>query len=110
LAAEAGQALTRIDTTALQLAELIESISLAAEQQARASAGIARAMGEISSVTTSTTAGTQQAAASVAGLAALADDLRSSVAAFRLEMEEQSRAESYPTAGAGRKELVGAGR
>ena len=110
LAAEAGQALTRIDTTALQLAELIESISLAAEQQARASAGIARAMGEISSVTTSTTAGTQQAAASVAGLAALADDLRSSVAAFRLEMEEQSRAESYPTAGAGHKELVGAGR
>ena len=110
LAAEAGQALTRIDTTALQLAELIEAISLAAEQQARASAGIARAMGEISSVTTSTTAGTQQAAASVAGLAALADDLRSSVAAFRLEMGEQSRAESAPTTGAGHKELVGAGR
>jgi twitching motility protein PilJ len=44
LAAEAGQSLTRIDATALQLSELIEAISLAAEQQARASAGIARAM------------------------------------------------------------------
>jgi twitching motility protein PilJ len=72
---------------------LIEAISLAAEQQARASAGIARAMGEISSVTTSTTAGTQQAAASVASLAALADDLRSSVATFRLETEADRLAE-----------------
>jgi methyl-accepting chemotaxis protein len=85
LADEAGHALARIDATATQLAELIEAISLAAEQQARASAGIARAMGEVSALTTGTTAGTQQAAASVAALAALATDLRASVAAFRLE-------------------------
>ena len=84
VAEEAGQKLGQIDATATQLAELIEAISLAAEQQARASAGIARAMGEISSATTSTSAGTQQAAASVAGLAALADDLRSSVAGFKV--------------------------
>ena len=90
LADEAGRALTRIDTTATQLAELIEAISLAAEQQARASAGIARAMGEISGITTGTTAGTQQAAASVGALAALADDLRASVAAFRLGTEAVS--------------------
>ncbi|MFN8512404.1 MAG: methyl-accepting chemotaxis protein [Thermomicrobiales bacterium] len=91
VAEEAGQKLEQIDVTATQLAELIEAISLAAEQQARASAGIARAMGEISSVTTSTTAGTQQAAASVASLAALADDLRASVATFRLSVDASAR-------------------
>jgi twitching motility protein PilJ len=87
VADEAGRALARIDATSVQLAELIEAISLAAEQQARASSGIARAMGEISGITTGTTAGTQQAAASVAALAALADDLRASVATFRLGTE-----------------------
>jgi twitching motility protein PilJ len=90
LADEAGRALGRIDATATQLAELIEAISLAAEQQARASAGIARAMGEISGITTGTTAGTQQAAASVASLATLAGDLRESVAAFRLGTESSN--------------------
>jgi len=90
VAEEAGQKLGQIDATAAQLAELIEAISLAAEQQARASAGIARAMGEISSATTSSTAGTQQAAASIAALAALADDLRASVATFRLGTEART--------------------
>ena len=85
VADEAGSALARIDATAEQLAELIEAISLAAEQQARASAGIARAMGEVSGITASTTTGSQQAAISVAALAALADGLRASVATFRLE-------------------------
>ncbi len=94
---EAGRALAQIDATASQLAELIETISLAAEQQARASTGIARAMHEVSSLTTGTTAGTQQAAASVAALATLADDLRESVATFRLGDE----AKAGPIAGGG---------
>ncbi len=111
LASEAGQSLVRIDSTALQLSELIEAISLAAEQQARASAGIARAMGEISSVTTSTTAGTQQAASSVASLAVLADDLRASVAAFRLDAAPQAPAAPAPQAQVARRgELAGAAR
>src|SRR5205823_2706267 len=57
LADEAGRNLQAIDQVVGQMAELIEAISLAAEQQARASAGIARAMGEISAVTQSTSAG-----------------------------------------------------
>ncbi len=89
VADDAGRALARIDTTARQLAELIEAISLAADQQARASAGIARAMTEISGITTGTTAGTRQAAAAVAALATLADDLRQGVAAFRLDDTER---------------------
>jgi twitching motility protein PilJ len=85
LADDAGRSLEAIDQIVDQLAELIEAISLAAEQQARASAGIARAMGELSTVTQGTAVGSQQAATSVASLAALADDLRESIAAFRLE-------------------------
>jgi methyl-accepting chemotaxis protein len=84
LADEAGRSLQAIDQVVGQLNELIEAISLAAEQQARASAGIARAMSEISAVTQSTSAGTEQASGAVAALATLADDLRASVAAFRL--------------------------
>ncbi len=87
LADAAGQSLGEVDQIVGQLAELIEAISLAADQQARASAGIARAMTEISGITTGTTAGTRQAAAAVAALAALADDLRQGVAAFRLSTE-----------------------
>ena len=40
--------------------------------------------------TTSSTAGTQQAASSIAALAALADDLRASVATFRLGTEART--------------------
>ena len=90
LADDAGRSLEAIDQIVDQLAELIEAISLAADQQARASAGIARAMGELSSVTQGTASGSQQAATSVASLAALADDLRESVAAFRLEANGHS--------------------
>ena len=113
LADAAGQSLGEIDQIVGQLAELIEAISLAADQQARASAGIARAMTEISGITTGTTAGTQQAAAAVAALAALADDLRLGVAAFRLD--EGARATpatplaTLPTAGRS-GELVAVGR
>jgi methyl-accepting chemotaxis protein len=85
LADEAGRSLDSIDQIVGQLAELIEAISLAADQQARASAGIARAMSELSTVTQGTAVGSQQAAASVASLATLADDLRESVATFRLD-------------------------
>jgi len=85
LADAAGQSLGEIDRIVGQLAELIEAISLAADQQARASGGIARAMTEISGITAGTTAGTRHAAAAVAALAALADDLRRGVAAFRLD-------------------------
>ncbi len=87
LADAAGRSLGEIDQIVGQLAALIEAISLAADQQARASVGIARAMTEISGITTGTTAGTRHAAAAVAALATLADDLRQSVAAFRLTAE-----------------------
>jgi methyl-accepting chemotaxis protein len=85
LADDAGRSLQQIDAIVGQLAELIEAISLASEQQARASSGIAGAMAEVSQVTQTTTTASDQASQSIAALAALADDLRASVAAFRLD-------------------------
>lgn len=80
----AGQSLEAIDAVVSRLAELSESIWQAAEQQAEVSRGIARAMAEISEITETTTAGSQQTAESVGYLARLAEQLRLSVAAFKL--------------------------
>jgi methyl-accepting chemotaxis protein len=103
LADEAGSALTQIDIVVEQLSELIEAISLAADQQARASADIARSMQDISAVTQTTTSSTKQAADSINYLASLAERLRSSVATFRLNRErgEQPQSWSYGSSMAG---------
>jgi twitching motility protein PilJ len=84
LAEQAGEALGEIETVSNRLAELIQSISLAAKQQARGSETIAKSMSEISEVTQQTAAGTKQAAVSISNLAGLTDELRGSVSAFKL--------------------------
>jgi twitching motility protein PilJ len=86
LADQAGQTLGEIESVSARLAELIQSISLAAKQQARGSENLSKAMGEISEVTQQMAAGTTQAAVSINNLATLADELRSAVSAFRLPM------------------------
>ncbi len=90
IANEAGQRLHEIETVSDKLSELINSISLAAKQQARGSETIARSMTEIAEVTQQTAAGTREATSSIGNLAVLADDLRSSVSAFKLPNEEQN--------------------
>ena len=84
LADQAGQALSEIETVSNRLAELIQSISLAAKQQARGSETLATSMDEIAGVTQQTAAGTKQAAVSISSLALLADELRASVSTFKL--------------------------
>jgi methyl-accepting chemotaxis protein len=84
LADQAGQALTEIEGVSNRLAELIQSISLAAKQQARGSEALAKSMGEISEVTQQTAAGTKQAAVSISNMALLADELYGSVSTFKL--------------------------
>jgi methyl-accepting chemotaxis protein len=84
VADQAGQALGEIEGVSTQLAELTQSISLAAAQQARDSENLSKAMGEISGVTQQTAAGTKQAAVSISTLATLADELRDSVSTFKL--------------------------
>ncbi len=84
LAAEAGQTLADIDSVSNELAQLIESISLSAKQQARGAEAVSNSMIEISEVTKMTSDGTSQAADSVSQLAQLADGLRGSVSRFSL--------------------------
>ncbi|MCB9431285.1 MAG: methyl-accepting chemotaxis protein [Ardenticatenaceae bacterium] len=84
LANEAGLALMEIESVSNQLAELIQSISLAATQQARGSETIAFSMNEIATVTQQTAVGTKDVAVAITRLAMLADQLRSSVSTFKL--------------------------
>jgi methyl-accepting chemotaxis protein len=84
LANQAGQALVEIESVSNRLAELIQSISLAAKQQARGSETLAKSMDDISNVTQQTAAGTKQAAVSISNMALLADELRASVGIFKL--------------------------
>ena len=84
LANEAGRALGEIETVSNRLAELIQSISQAAKQQARGSEAVASSMSEIAEVTQETAAGTKQASVSISSLAVLADNLSGSVSTFKL--------------------------
>ena len=87
LANAAGEKLNEIQAVSTQLSELIQSISLAAQQQARGSGAIARSMNEIAEVTQQTAVGTKQANISIGNLASLADELRESVSQFKIEEE-----------------------
>jgi len=84
LANDAGRTLGEIEAVSNRLSELIQSITLAAKQQARGSESVAKSMGEISEVTQQTSAGTKQAAVAIRNLAELADELRESLDRFRL--------------------------
>ncbi|HKX28879.1 MAG TPA: methyl-accepting chemotaxis protein [Blastocatellia bacterium] len=90
LADQAGRSLSEIETVSAQLAELIESISLIAEQQAQGTQAVSRTMVKLSEVTQHTASDMKQSATSVNTLAALADDLRASVASFKLSNNGRS--------------------
>ena len=81
---EAEQALREIGTVSRQLAELIDSISRATQEQASSASRVAANMKVILGITQLTTDGTKQTATSAARLTALADGLKSSVAGFKL--------------------------
>jgi twitching motility protein PilJ len=80
----AGQALTEIETVTNNLARLIQSISTATEAQTEAASLVTQNMQQIQEITTLTTDGTKQTTESIVQLTALADDLRKSVAGFKL--------------------------
>src|SRR5205807_2055776 len=81
---EADQALREIEQVSNRLAELIDSISGATQQQAASAAQVAGKMKIILGITQLTTEGTKKTAASAARLTALADGLKNSVAGFKL--------------------------
>ncbi len=80
----AGQALSEIDFVTKNLAQLIEQISKATHTQANATNKVAQNMQDILEITRQTTRGTQQAAGSIRDLAAVAQELKSSVSGFKL--------------------------
>jgi twitching motility protein PilJ len=84
IANEAGVALSEIQQVSNRLAELIQAISDAAQQQARGSEQVAKSMTEMSSVTRTTASGTKETAVAISSLAMLAETLNASVARFKL--------------------------
>lgn len=80
----AGQALAEIDTVTKNLASLIQKISSDTQTQAVSTNKVARNMQDILEINRQTTEGTQQTAVSIRELAAVANDLKASVAGFKL--------------------------
>ncbi|KPJ88161.1 MAG: chemotaxis protein [Gammaproteobacteria bacterium SG8_11] len=84
LALRAGEALEEIENVSAHLADLTQSITESAQQQATAAASISDSMNVIQEVTTQTSAGTNETSASIGNLAELANELRKSVSGFKL--------------------------
>jgi twitching motility protein PilJ len=80
----AGQALAEIGDVSHRLSQLIEEISVTAQTQAQAAGTVATSMQDILSITKQTTEGTKQTAVSVGQLARLAQELKGSVANFKI--------------------------
>ena len=84
LAQDAGVALEEIEGTSKNLAELIQSISDAARQQAATAGHISNTMAVIQEITSTTSQGTEATASSIGELATMADEMRNSVEGFKL--------------------------
>ena len=91
LADRAGQALVEIEQVSTRLAGLIGSISESAHRQATSSEDISRAMTSIAKVTELVQNGTKQAADSMKTLVLLSEELRGSVAPFKLPGDKGTR-------------------
>ena len=80
----AGKALTEIETVSNSLARLIQSISTATDAQTEVATQVTKNMQQIQEITSQTTDGTKSTAESVGQLTQLAEELRDSVAGFKL--------------------------
>lgn len=85
LAQDAGVALEEIESVSTNLADLIQSISNAARQQAASAGHVSNTMTVIQEITTQTSEGTQETAKSIGQLTLLSDELRRSVSGFKLD-------------------------
>ena len=80
----AGQALNEIESVTNNLARLIGAISTATVAQTEVAATVSRNMQQIQDITSQTTEGTKSTAQSIGQLTTLAEELRASVAGFKL--------------------------
>jgi twitching motility protein PilJ len=84
LAEDAGVALEKIENVSKSLAELIQNISNEARQQASSAGHISKTMNVIQEITSQTSAGTTATATSIGNLSDMANQMRESVAGFKL--------------------------
>lgn len=94
LAEDAGSALTEVETVSQQLAALIQDISREASQQADIATTLSSNMSVLREITVQTSSGTTETANSIGKLTALSNELRESVAGFRLPDEEENMLDS----------------
>ena len=80
----AGQALTEIGQVSRNLAQLIENISTATQNQSNSASGVAETMQKILQINEQTTVGTQKTATMVGELSDLATELKGSIAGFKV--------------------------
>ncbi|MEZ4523215.1 MAG: methyl-accepting chemotaxis protein [Thermomicrobiales bacterium] len=97
LAGRTGSRLAEIDAVINRLGELIDTMSVAAEEQAATAVELAQSMRVVSTSTAESTESTQDAAESATMLARLAERLRDSVAVFRLGEDDGQTAAPAPT-------------
>jgi twitching motility protein PilJ len=90
LAEDAGVALEEIESVSKNLAALIQNISNAARQQASSAGHVSNTMNIIQEITSQTSAGTTATAQSIGKLAGITNELRNSVAGFKLPDEGRS--------------------
>jgi twitching motility protein PilJ len=93
IAERAGEALTEIEKVSVQLAGQIENISQTSRTQAAVASNISGTMTIIQDITTQTSNGTNETAASIERLATLANELKTSVAGFKLPEDVQDTIE-----------------
>lgn len=84
LSQDAGASLEQIESVSQQLAELINSISDNAKQQAIAAISTSESMNVIEEITMQTSTGTNESAAAIGRLLQLTNELRKSVSGFKL--------------------------
>jgi twitching motility protein PilJ len=90
MAEDAGEALIEIEDVSDELAELIQGISQSASAQASVAMDVSNTMNVIQEITLQTSEGTEETSASIGNLSELANELRKSVAGFKLpDSDEQ---------------------
>ena len=84
LAEDAGEALTRIEDVSTELASLIQSIADSASQQTVVATDVSNTMNVIQEITVQTSEGSEETSISIGNLSDMANELRKSVAGFKL--------------------------
>jgi twitching motility protein PilJ len=91
LAQDAGVALEEIEGVSQNLAELIQRISNAAQQQTSSAGQISHTMSVIQQITTQTSTVSTATAESIGNLAQMASEMRRSVSGFTLPQAQEAR-------------------